>query len=56
MTPESAMPVSTPGMGTPSTPDAPPTAITTGNTTGRIQMAGVPKKASHNPTVTMATT
>jgi hypothetical protein len=50
ITPESAIPVSTAGMGTPSTPKTPPTAVTSGKTTAKIQIAGAPKNAPHNPT------
>ena len=45
-----------PGSGTPSTPARPPNAITTGNTTGRSQIAGCPRNAPHRPTATIATT
>ena len=54
MIPERAMPISTPGNGTPSTPSAPPKAMTSGNTTGKTQMAGVPRNAPQSPTATMA--
>ena len=33
---ETAMPISTPGSGTPRMPSTPPNAITSGNTTGRM--------------------
>ena len=50
------MPGSIKGSGTPSTPSAPPTAITIGKTMGRIQIAGRPRKAPQMPTATMAAT
>ena len=37
---DKAMPISPPGRGTPISPSAPPSAITIGNVTGRIQIAG----------------
>ena len=53
---EIAMPISTPGSGTPITPRAPPNAMTSGNTTGKTQIAGAPRKAPHRPTATIAIT
>ena len=53
---ETAIPVSTPGRGIPTTPRAPPKAITSGNTTGRSQIAGAPRNAPHSPTATIAMT
>jgi hypothetical protein len=50
------MPVSIIGIGTPATPSAPPSAMTSGKTTGRIQIAGAPRKAPQRPTATIATT
>ncbi len=41
---------------TPRMPSAPPTAITSGKTIGRSQIAGAPRKAPHSPTATIATT
>jgi len=52
--PDKAMPTSTPGIGTPSTPRAPPKAITSGKITGSSHIAGVPKNAPQMPTATMA--
>ena len=51
---EIAMPISTPGSGTPRMPSTPPTAITSGNTTGRMKIAGAPRNAPHSPTATIA--
>jgi hypothetical protein len=45
---EMAIPISTPGSGTPITPKAPATAITSGKTTGRSQIAGGPRNAPHS--------
>ena len=53
---ETAMPISTPGSGTPRMPSTPPTAITSGNTTGRMKIAGAPRNAPHSPTATIAAT
>ena len=55
-TADAAMPISTPGSGTPLMPSRPPNAITTGNTTGSSHIAGCPRNAPHRPTATMATT
>src|SRR5262249_36825098 len=53
---DTAMPISTPGSGTPATPRAPANAITRGNTTGSSQIAGAPRNAPHSPTATIAIT
>jgi hypothetical protein len=53
-TAETAMPVSTTGIGTARTPSAPPKAMTSGKTTGSSHSAGAPRKAPHRPTATMA--
>ena len=45
-----------PASGTPRTPSTPPNAITSGNTTGSTQIAGMPRNAPHRPTATIATT
>ena len=50
------MPISTPGSGTPRIPSTPPNAITSGNTIGKSQIAGGPRKAPHSPTATIAAT
>src|SRR5205814_188155 len=55
-TPARAMPVSTPGTGTPRIPITPPNAITSGKTIGSTQIAGAPRNAPQRPTATMATT
>ena len=52
---DTAMPISTPGSGTPRMPSTPPNAITSGNTTGRMKIAGAPRNAPHSPTATIAT-
>ncbi len=54
--PESAIPISTPGSGTPRSPSMPPSAITIGKVTGSIQTAGAPSCAPHSPTATIAST
>ena len=54
--PESAMPTSTPGSGTPTSPSIPPNAITIGNVTGSSHTAGAPSCAPHSPTETIAST
>ena len=48
--PESAMPTSTPGRGTPISPSIPPKAMTIGNVTGSSHTAGAPSWAPHRPT------
>ncbi len=53
---EAAMPYSMPGIGTPATPSAPPSAMTSGKVTGRSQIAGGPRKAPQSPTATIAAT
>ena len=51
-----AIPVSTAIIGTPMMPSTPPSAITSGNTTGSSQIAGIPRNTPHRPTATIATT
>ncbi len=53
---ESAIPISTPGSGTPIRPRKPPNAITIGKVTGSSHIAGGPSWAPHSPTATMART
>src|SRR5262245_13393710 len=55
-TADRAIPISTPGMGTPMAPSTPPNAITRGNVTGSTQIAGAPSWAPHMPTATIAMT
>ena len=43
------MPISMPGSGTPRMPSTPPSAITSGNTTGRTTIAGAPEKRAPQP-------
>ena len=54
--PESAIPTSTPGRGTPISPSIPPKAMTIGNVTGSSHTAGAPSWAPHRPTETIAST
>ena len=53
---DAAIPISTPGTGTPRIAIAPPSAMTIGNVIGSSQIAGGPRKAPHSPTATIATT
>jgi hypothetical protein len=46
---DTAMPISTPGNGMPRMPSTPPSAITSGNTTGRMKIAGAPRKRAPQP-------
>jgi hypothetical protein len=50
------MPISTPGNGTPMSPNMPPKAMAMGNVTGNSQIAGAPSSAPHSPTETIAST
>ena len=46
---DAAMPISTPGSGTPTSPSKPPKAMTSGNVTGSSQIAGAPSCAPQRP-------
>ena len=50
------MPISIPGSGMPSSPIIAPSDMTSGNVTGRIQIAGLPSCAPQSPTAIIAST